>query len=163
MNEQTQPLFVRNRSSYECRWVTAQILSSPSIMLKGMEGSSIGIWIAHGEGYIHFPDKSAMDYVKQHHLAPIAFSDGSGPTEAYPLNPNGAPNGWTALCDESGRHLALMPHPERSLNLWNFSWLPQDWKKLAASPWLRMFQNAREWCDQSMEVKRFKTKRMAAR
>lgn len=44
--------------------------------------------------------------------------DSNTPTEAYPFNPNGSPDGIAALCSEDGRHLAMMPHPERCFLTW---------------------------------------------
>jgi aconitate hydratase len=68
-------------------------------------------------------------------------------TERYPFNPNGSPQGLTGLCSPDGRHLAMMPHPERSFLQWQAHWLPHEMKgELAASPWLKMFQNAYNWC-----------------
>ena len=65
-----------------------------------------------------------------------------------PFNPNGSPAGIAGLCSPDGRHLAMMPHPERTVLPWQWGWMPEQMKKtLAASPWLRMFQNAREWCE----------------
>ncbi len=144
-----QPRFIWNRSGrFESRWATVKILPSPSIMLKGMEGSTFGVWIAHGEGRAYFPDEDVMKLVLQKNLAPIRYVDDEGtPTEIYPFNPNGSPLGITALCTEDGRHLAMMPHPERAFLLWQWPWIPKKWRKLKASPWLKLFQNAREWCD----------------
>jgi phosphoribosylformylglycinamidine synthase len=145
-----QPRFIQNESGrFESRFSTVQILSSPSIMLKGMEGSNLGIWVAHGEGRLYFPDKDMMQDVLQKNLAPIRFvDDNAGHTETYPFNPNGSPLGITALCSPDGRHLAMMPHPERTFLKWQWAYMPEDWKRnLKASPWLKMFQNAREWCE----------------
>jgi phosphoribosylformylglycinamidine synthase len=115
-----------------------------------MEGSSLGVWVAHGEGQFHFPDQSIHDHVKKEHLAPVRYiNDMNEVTEAYPFNPNGSPGGIAALCSEDGRHLAIMPHPERLFLLWQWPWIPSAWKDLEASPWLRMFQNARAFCNQS--------------
>ena len=70
-------------------------------------------------------------------------------TEVYPHNPNGSPHGIAGLCSSDGRHLAMMPHPERTAMLWNWGWMPRTWRSdLEASPWLRMFQNAREWSEE---------------
>jgi len=53
----------------------------------------------------------------------------------------------TALCSSDGRHLAMMPHPERTFLKWQWPYMPEEWRKnLEASPWLRMFQRAMEWC-----------------
>jgi phosphoribosylformylglycinamidine synthase len=113
-----------------------------------MEGSSLGVWVAHGEGRVYFPDKDMMQEVLEKDLAPIRFVDDNNKfTETYPFNPNGSPSGITALCSSDGRHLAMMPHPERTFLKWQWAYMSEDWKKdLEASPWIRMFQNAREWC-----------------
>ncbi len=147
--EEFQPRFIQNRSSrFESRFVTVNILSSPSIMLKEMEGSTLGIWIAHGEGKVFFPKKDIMDEVLKRGLAPIRFVDDDGViTERYPFNPNGSPLGITAMCSPDGRHLAMMPHPERTFLKWQWPYMPEDWKRdLDISPWFKMFQNARRWC-----------------
>jgi phosphoribosylformylglycinamidine synthase len=144
-----QPRFIQNRSGrFESRFSTVSILRSPAIMLQGMEGSTLGVWVAHGEGRLIFPDRDVMEEVVREGLAPIRFvDDDSEFTEVYPFNPNGSPAGITALCSSDGRHLAMMPHPERTFLKWQWAYMPEDWKqKLKESPWLRMFQNAREWC-----------------
>lgn len=147
-----QPRFIQNKSGrFESRFSTVHISPSPSIMLKGMEGSTLGIWIAHGEGRLYFPDKDMIQEVIQRELAPIRFvNDNREFTETYPFNPNGSPSGITALCSPDGRHLAMMPHPERTFLKWQWAHMPEDWKKnLGVSPWLKMFQNAREWYERS--------------
>lgn len=145
-----QPRFIRNKSGrFESRFVTVKMLKSPSIMLRGMEGSVLGIWVAHGEGMAFFPDREILNEVKAQDLAPVRYVDDEGEiTEAYPFNPNGSPDGIAALCSPDGRHLAIMPHPERTFLKWQWGWMPEAWKRefKKASPWLRMFQNAREWC-----------------
>jgi phosphoribosylformylglycinamidine synthase len=79
----------------------------------------------------------------------VRYVDDDGAiTESYPFNPNGSLAGIAGLCSPDGRHLAMMPHPERTVLLWQWAWMPEQMKRsLAASPWLRMFQNAREWCE----------------
>lgn len=145
-----QPRFIRNRSlRFESRWEAVKILRSPAMMFKGMENSVLGVWVAHGEGKLHFPDKKIREKVLKANLAPVVFVDDDGnATEKYPFNPNGSPDGFTALCSLDGRHLAMMPHPERAFLKWQWAYLSEDLnKKWKASPWLRMFQNAREWCE----------------
>jgi phosphoribosylformylglycinamidine synthase len=147
--DELQPRFIHNRSGrFESRFSTIKILKSPSIMLQGMENSVLGIWAAHGEGMAYFPDEK-MFRECEYGLAPVRFvDDESKITEAYPFNPNGSPAGIAGLCSTDGRHLAMMPHPERSVLTWQWGWMPEDLKKsLRASPWLTMFQNAREWCE----------------
>ncbi|CAH1268464.1 PFAS [Branchiostoma lanceolatum] len=133
---------------FESRFVTVAIEESPALMLKGMEGSTLGIWVAHGEGRMLFKTDALRSEVEQNHLTPLRYVDDDGkPTMVYPLNPNGSPNGLAALCSPDGRHLAMMPHPERCTLTWQWPWMPQDWhKSVKTSPWLRMFQNAYVWC-----------------
>ena len=147
--EERQPRLLHNDSGkFESRFSSVQIQSSPAIMFKGMEGSSLGVWVAHGEGRFHFPDKTVMDDVRNKQLAPLRYVDDSNNvTEAYPFNPNGSPEGLAALCSEDGRHLAMMPHPERVFTTWQWPWMPSSWSNLEAGPWLQMFQNARHFCD----------------
>ncbi|CAM9740778.1 unnamed protein product [Choristocarpus tenellus] len=152
IGEEAQPRFVHNKSGrFESRWTTLKIMESPSILLEGMEGSSLGVWLAHGEGQAHFPKSSVKDRVLNAGLAPVRYVDDSNsPTEEYPFNPNGSPEGVAGLCSKDGRHLAVMPHPERCFLTWQWPWMPKEWRKtLTASPWLKMFQNARKWCDEN--------------
>jgi phosphoribosylformylglycinamidine synthase len=65
------------------------------------------------------------------------------PTEAYPANPNGSPEGLTAVTTADGRFTVLMPHPERVFRNVLMSWTSGD--RSALSPWVRMFGNARVW------------------
>ncbi|MBN2653996.1 MAG: phosphoribosylformylglycinamidine synthase [Nitrospirae bacterium] len=145
-----QPRFIHNKSGrFESRFSSLRILQSPSIMLKDMEESVLGVWIAHGEGFAHFPDNKILVDLLEKNLAPVRYADDLGNiTEAYPFNPNGSPQGIAGLCSPDGRHLAMMPHPERAFLKWQWPWMPENMKReLAASPWLRMFQNARQWCE----------------
>jgi phosphoribosylformylglycinamidine synthase len=144
----SQPRFAHNTSGrFESRWVTVKVLPSTSIMFKGMEDLVFGIHLDHGEGRLHFPDPAIRGQVEAGSMAPMVYVDDHGQaTEAYPFNPNGSPDGLAALCSPDGRHLALMPHPERAFLPWQLPYLPESMKALQASPWLRMFQNAYTWC-----------------
>ncbi|XP_064949960.1 probable phosphoribosylformylglycinamidine synthase, chloroplastic/mitochondrial [Musa acuminata AAA Group] len=148
--DMSQPRFIHNESGrFECRFTSVTIGESPAIMFKGMEGSTLGVWAAHGEGRAYFPDDGILNNVLKSRLAPLRYCDDDGSiTEIYPFNPNGSPLGVAALCSPDGRHLAMMPHPERCFMMWQFPWYPKEWdvEKRGPSPWLRMFQNAREWC-----------------
>ncbi len=149
IDERLQPRFIRNTSErFESRWSYVKVLDSPSVLLRGMAGSTLGVWVAHGEGRLYVPNAELLEGLRDQQLAPLAYVDPDGtPTEAYPYNPNGSPHGLTALCSRDGRHLAMMPHPERGFKIWQWPWKPEGWDNPAfASPWLRMFQNAREWC-----------------
>ena len=148
--DEQQPRFVQNASGrFESRFAAVQIQKSPAIMLEGMEGATLGIWVAHGEGRSLFPEYGVLMSVLEEGLAPIRFVDDENRvTEAYPFNPNGSPHGIAGLCSRDGRHLVMMPHPERSFLKWQWGWMPERLEReLEASPWLKMFQNAREWCE----------------
>ena len=146
----SQPRFIHNESGrFECRFTSVSIKDSPAIMFKGMEGSTLGVWAAHGEGKAFFPDDGVLDRVLHSDLAPVRYCDDDGNvTETYPFNLNGSPLGVAAICSPDGRHLAMMPHPERCFLMWQYPWYPKQWNvdKKGPSPWLQMFQNAREWC-----------------
>ncbi|WP_028317064.1 phosphoribosylformylglycinamidine synthase [Desulfobulbus elongatus] len=143
-----QPRFIHNASGrFESRWVTVKVLPSKAIMLQGMEDLVFGIHVDHGEGFLHFPDAAIRDRVWNEQMAAVVFVDDEGqPTEAYPFNPNGSPGGLTGICSPDGRHLAMMPHPERAFLPWQCHWLPEAMQAMPVSPWLRMFQNAYRWC-----------------
>lgn len=144
-----QPRFVHNASGrFESRFSSVKILPSPAVLLKGMEGTSMGVWVAHGEGRAHFPEPKILEGVLDKGLAPIRYVDDANvATEAYPHNPNGSVHGIAALTSEDGRHLAMMPHPERCFLPWQWPWTPSEWASLQAGPWLRLFQNARAFCE----------------
>jgi len=149
IEDKDQPRFIHNVSGrFESRFSTVRIFPSPSILLSGMAGSTLGIWVAHGEGRAYFPRKDILRKVESLSLAPVRYVDDKREvTMKYPFNPNGSASGIAALCSPDGRHLAIMPHPERTFLKWQWGFMPENWKKnLKASPWLTMFRNAREWC-----------------
>ncbi|MEP7062150.1 MAG: phosphoribosylformylglycinamidine synthase [Betaproteobacteria bacterium] len=135
------PLFVRNASEqFEARLVSVEIVASTSLFLRGMEGSRIPVALAHGEGLAQFDDDAALAAAIPHVAMRYVDSHGK-PTERYPFNPNGSPQGITGLTTADGRFTILMPHPERVWRTAQMSWHPRHWGE--ASPWLRMFRNAR--------------------
>jgi phosphoribosylformylglycinamidine synthase len=150
VEDKAQPRFIHNVSGrFESRFSTVKIIPSDSIMLRGMEGSVLGVWVAHGEGRACFPDKGVLDEVLEKGMAPVRYVDDNNEvTMRYPFNPNGSSDGIAALSSTDGRHLAMMPHPERTFLKWQWGWMPEEWNNgLDASPWLKLFQNAREWCE----------------
>ena len=105
-----------------------------------MAGSLLPIAVAHGEGYANFDARG--DATQVNRVLRFANSDGSVAT-AYPLNPNGSPDGLTAVTTGDGRFTAMMPHPERVQRNVAMSWTSGRIED--ESPWLRMFRNARVW------------------
>jgi phosphoribosylformylglycinamidine synthase len=137
------PHFVRNASEqFESRLVLVEVQRSPSLFFAAMEGSRIPVATAHGEGYAEFHDAAQLAAALP--IVALRFVDHRGaPTETYPYNCNGSPQGITGLTTADGRFTILMPHPERVHRSVQMSWHPHDWGD--ASPWMRMFRNARAW------------------
>ena len=133
------PRFTRNTSQqFEARLSLVEVLDSPSLFFAGMAGSRIAIAVAHGEGRADFSQRGDASLVRR----AMRFVDHHGhATEAYPANPNGSPQGLTAVTTDDGRFTALMPHPERVSRQVQMSWTGGDVSAL--SPWARMFANAR--------------------
>ncbi len=100
-------------------------------------------------GRMTFKSQAALDDTIINKLSPLKYVDDKGEaTTVYPLNPNGSPRGIAALCSPDGRHLAMMPHPERCVLSWQWPWMPEEWKsdERLHSPWLALFRNAFKWC-----------------
>lgn len=137
------PNFVQNTSQrFEARVVMTEVMKSPSIFFKDMQGMCYPIPVAHGEGRVQFSDAAQAKRALQ--LNALRYVDGAGSaTETYPLNPNGSKGGLTAFTTADGRATIMMPHPERAFLIKQMSWLPSTTQK--NTPWLRMFQNARQW------------------
>jgi phosphoribosylformylglycinamidine synthase len=137
------PHFVRNLSEqFEARFVMVEVQPSPSIFFDDMAGSHMPIVVAHGEGYAHFGNDKRLKAAQP--LVTLRYVNNYGqPTDIYPLNPNGSPQGITGLTTADGRFSIMMPHPERLFRALQHSWHPAEWKENGA--WLRMFQNARKW------------------
>jgi phosphoribosylformylglycinamidine synthase len=138
---QAWPRFTRNRSEqFEARFSLVQIEKSPSIFFAGLEGSRLPVAVAHGEGYADFSQQGDLSSA----LVAMRYIDHHGAvTERYPFNPNGSPQGITSVTTPDGRFTVLMPHTERVHRSVQMSWHPQGWGE--ASPWLRLFRNARRW------------------
>ena len=139
------PRFVQNKSErFEARFSLVEIQESPSILFKGMEGSRMPIAVSHGEGRTEFASTEAFKQTNESGTVSIRYVDNYGtPTETYPANPNGSPDGITSLTTTDGRVTIMMPHPERVFRTVSNSWHPDEW--LEDSPWVRMFRNARQF------------------
>lgn len=139
------PRFVQNLSErFEARFSSVRIEKSPALLLRDMEGSILPIAVAHGEGRTEFASSIALEECMASGLVSLQFVDNKhAPTERYPLNPNGSPQGLTGLTTVDGRALIMMPHPERVFRTAQYSWHPAEWPE--DGPWMRLFRNAREW------------------
>ena len=143
------PQFTRNQSEqFEARLAMVEVLPSPSIFTQGMAGSHLPIAVSHGEGLINFSRQGNAQQLQADNLATLRFINHRGEaTETYPLNPNGSAGGLTGVTTPDGRFTIMMPHPERVFRTAQLSWSPPAWQAIAdgASPWMRLFRNARYW------------------
>jgi phosphoribosylformylglycinamidine synthase len=141
------PRFTTNQSErFEARLSMVEVLDSPSLFFQGLAGSRLPIAVAHGEGFANFEKRGDPGHV----IAAMRFVDNQGQaTEAYPFNPNGSPQGLTAVTTADGRFTAMMPHPERVFRQLQFSWTPPSSFQNPGdfSPWMRLWRNARRWVD----------------
>ncbi len=142
---QAWPRFVQNKSErFEARFSLVEIQENPSIFFDGMAGSRMPIAVSHGEGRTEFSSDDAIDDANESGTVAMRYVDNYGHiTETYPANPNGSPDGITALTTTDGRVTIMMPHPERVFRTVANSWHPDEWQE--DSPWVRMFRNARKF------------------
>lgn len=132
-----KPKMLHNDShKFECNFTSVEIKENKSVMLSSLSGSKLGIWSAHGEGKFSFP------YAEEKYNIVGKYG-----YDAYPANPNGSDFNTAMLTDDSGRHLVMMPHLERSTFTWNWANYPAERKNDEVTPWLEAFVNARKWLE----------------
>lgn len=129
-------LIHNSSNKHESIFTSVKVQKNNSVMLSTLEGAILGVWVSHGEGKFNLP--YAED--KYNIIAKYGY-------EAYPANPNGSDYNTAMMCDESGRHLVMMPHIERSTFPWNWANYPEKTKNDEVSPWLEAFVNARIWVE----------------
>ena len=112
-----------------------------------MEGWTVPIASAHGEGKANFLDNNLEELKKQNQVTMTFVDSNKNPTEKYPLNPNGSIEGITGVTASNGRVTIMMPHPERVFRKYQMSWHSKDWNEF--SPWMQIFINARNFSDSS--------------
>ena len=134
-HEEKHKMAHNDSGRFESGFVSLRIPKNHSVMLQNLEGTEIGIWVAHGEG--KFDLKYSAD--KYHVIAQYKY-------DAYPANPNGSPHAIAGLCSTDGRHLAMMPHPERAIFPWTCAYYPEAERgEHEVTPWMVAFRNAYEW------------------
>ena len=120
---------------HESIFTSVKVQENNSVMLKTLAGTTLGVWVSHGEGKFNLPlSENNYDIVAKYGY------------EEYPANPNGSDYNTAMLCDKTGRHLVTMPHIERSTFPWNWGYYPKD-RNDKVSPWLEAFVNARLWIE----------------
>jgi phosphoribosylformylglycinamidine synthase len=123
-------------NKHESGFTSVTVQKNNSVMLSTLEGTTLGVWISHGEGKFKLPYSEE----KYNIVAKYGY-------ENYPANPNGSDFNTAMMCDATGRHLVMMPHIERSTFPWNWAHYPDRGQKDEVSPWLEAFVNARKWIE----------------
>lgn len=121
---------------HESIFTSVKVQENNSIMLKTLSGSTLGVWVSHGEGKFKLPYEESQYHI----VAKYGY-------DMYPANPNGSDFNTAMMCDKTGRHLVMMPHIERSTFPWNWAHYPKD-RNDEVSPWIEAFVNARKWIEQ---------------
>jgi phosphoribosylformylglycinamidine synthase len=130
-------LTYNDSKKHESGFTSVKIQENNSVMLSSLAGSTLGVWISHGEGKFKLP------YTEDNYQIVAKYG-----YEAYPANPNGSDFNTAMLCDTTGRHLVTMPHIERSIFQWNWANYPEN-RKDDVSPWIEAFVNARQWVEKT--------------
>ena len=135
-DHEQKPKMLHNESGkHESIFTSLTLQENSSVMLSTLAGSTLGVWVSHGEGRFQLP----YDEDRYRIVAKYAY-------ETYPASPNGSDFNTAMLCDESGRHLVMMPHIERSLFQWHWANYPGG-RKDEVTPWMEAFVNARKWIE----------------
>ncbi|MDR2232851.1 MAG: phosphoribosylformylglycinamidine synthase [Tannerella sp.] len=137
--ETQKPRIEHNDSrKMECAFVNVTIPVNNSVLLSSLHDARLGIWSSHAEGKFVLPTPPVNYRVAMQYSY-----------EAYPGNPNGSPQGIAAISSVCGRHLAMMPHPERGINPWNWPYYPAEHREDQITPWVEPFVNAAKWIEEN--------------
>jgi phosphoribosylformylglycinamidine synthase len=135
-DHEVKPRMLHNDSKkHESGFTSVKVQENNSVMLNTLAGSTLGVWISHGEGKFDLPyseDKYSV-------VAKYGY-------EGYPANPNGSHFDIAMMSSNDGRHLVMMPHIERSMFQWNWAYYPES-RNDEVSPWHEAFVNARLWLE----------------
>ncbi len=124
---------------HESNFISVKVQENNSVMLSTLAGTTLGVWISHGEGKFSLP----YEENQYHIVAKYAY-------DKYPANPNGSDFNTAMMCDKTGRHLVTMPHIERSVFPWNWAHYPSG-RQDEVTPWVEAFVNARKWCEDNKQ------------
>jgi phosphoribosylformylglycinamidine synthase len=139
-DHEEKPKMLHNDSGkHESGFTSVTIQKNNSVMLSGLEGATLGVWISHGEGKFQLPNPEDQYQI----VGKYAY-------ESYPANPNGSDYNTAMMCDNTGRHLVIMPHIERSIFQWNWANYPEG-RKDEVSPWISAFVDARKWLEKEQK------------
>lgn len=133
-----RPKMLHNDShKFESQFLSVEIPQNDTVMFNSLSGSRLGVWVAHGEGKFSIPAETD----KYNVIARYGYA-------SYPANPNGSADNIAGLASADGRHVAIMPHPERAIFPWQCAAYPADRKADEITPWVKAFVEARKWVEQ---------------
>jgi phosphoribosylformylglycinamidine synthase len=144
--KQTATLTFNDCGRFQDRWVYLKVdTASPSVYTKGVK-KGLYLPMRHGEGKFVVDAPATLAAIEEKNLAVFKYSDAdyNVPTMEFPLNPNGSVNAIAALCNETGRIMGMMPHPEAFVHRthhprWTREELPEEGDGLV------LFKNAAEY------------------
>ena len=135
-HQQRTRMLHNDSHKFESAFLGLTIPENSSVMLGSLSGSKLGIWVAHGEGKFSLPEGEENYNI----IAKYSYN-------SYPGNPNGSDYSVAGICSKDGRHLAMMPHLERSIFPWQNAYYPYKRHMDEVTPWIEAFVNAREWVE----------------
>lgn len=138
-HQQRTRMLHNDSHKFESAFLGLTIPENNSVMLGSLSGSKLGIWVAHGEGKFSLPEGEE----NYHIIAKYSYN-------SYPGNPNGSDYSVAGICSKDGRHLAMMPHLERSIFPWQNAYYPYKRHMDEVTPWIEAFVNAREWVEKQV-------------
>ena len=139
-HQQRTRMLHNDSHKFESAFLGLTIPENNSVMLGSLSGSKLGIWVAHGEGRFSLPEGEENYNI----VAKYSYN-------SYPGNPNGSDYSVAGICSKDGRHLAMMPHLERSIFPWQNAYYPYKRHMDEVTPWIEAFVNAREWVEKQVK------------
>ena len=139
-HQQRTRMLHNDSHKFESAFLGLTIPENNSVMLGSLSGSKLGIWVAHGEGKFSLPEGEESYNI----VAKYSYN-------TYPGNPNGSDYSVAGICSKDGRHLAMMPHLERSIFPWQNAYYPYKRHMDEVTPWIEAFVNAREWVEKQVK------------
>jgi len=135
-HEKKSRMLHNDSHKFESSYLGLTIPHNESVMFKTLSGNRLGVWVAHGEGKFSLPYPED----KYNIIAKYTYTD-------YPANPNGSDYNVAGIASADGRHVAMMPHPERAVFPWQCGYYPADRMGDDITPWIEAFVNARKWVE----------------
>jgi phosphoribosylformylglycinamidine synthase len=127
---------------FEDRWVHLTVVAGNCVFLRGAE--TFYLPVAHAEGKFVARDESALARLESQGRVALRYAGpaaDAGPAVPYPWNPNGSMSNVAGVCDDTGRVLGLMPHPERHIDPTHHPrWTRRPWREKGDG--LLVFENA---------------------